>query len=89
MRKTKLITLAAKYRKCPNCKESAPYDISTDFVDADTSDEMWRYYECRLCWHKDPVKPKKDTPKRALKAQQQEEKKKRIADLVAELMSDK
>ena len=50
----KIIIASVKYRKCPHCGENAPYDVKRGFVDADNSDEMETFKECRLCWGKDP-----------------------------------
>jgi hypothetical protein len=71
--KIKSITLAARQRTCPKCKERCYYDLRRDFVDADHSDEEWVFRECRLCGYKDPVKPKRNTKKQQAKKKRQAE----------------
>ena len=57
---------APKYRDCPSCKETAPYDKRHDFRNADESDEEYHYKECRLCGHKDPYTPRESAKKKQL-----------------------
>ena len=50
----KIVIAAVKYRNCKHCGEHAPYDVHTDYIDPDNSDERHSFFKCRLCG--------KDTP---------------------------
>lgn len=63
------VVLAARQSHCPGCGEKTIQDRKRDFRNADKSNEMYTYNECRLCGHKREIKPRMGAKKkqRALK----------------------
>jgi Zn ribbon nucleic-acid-binding protein len=84
MRFTNITIAFAKYRICPQCKESSPYDKVYDYRDADKSDERFSFRECRLCGHKDEYKPRMGSKKLAKKKKSDE-----MEKLMEELLGKK
>ena len=76
----KVVLASVKY--CSGCGEKTIQDRKHDFRNADISDEMYHYNECRLCGHKREIKPRMGAKKKQRNLKQKE-----LNDLVQELLS--